>query len=142
MFIHIKTTDNVINLVLESKEKIDNAGYIVFDSDSLTQEEIGELQVGKFHGVPPLPKLVSIKIAEFSLESFSKKLELIPEYKIQNIKDGFTGYDFTLEDNGVTIQAFIDEFYRLKGLIENALTQSEINAITPNWPTEVVVHNG
>ena len=78
------------------------------------------------------------RLFNISKESYSNKEILISPSRIQNIKDGFTGYNFTLADNGATIGAFRDEYYRLESLVNACTSIEEINAIVPNWPTEIV----
>ncbi len=77
------------------------------------------------------------QIQNYSNQSLDKKAALLPDYKLQNAILGI--YDEqTLANYRATIQAFRGEFYRLQALVEQAKTLDELEAITENFPTEIV----
>ena len=79
-------------------------------------------------------------IRKFSQLSFEKRTELLPEYKLLNVALGV--YDTaTKTAYKSTILAFRSEFYRVKGLLEQATTKAEIEQIieSVNFPTEIGV---
>lgn len=88
-------------------------------------------------------KIISIEqvkkdaISRISAIAFEKRQELIPDYKLANSAIDIYE-DKTLESYKATIQAFREEYYRLKTAIENANTIDEIEANHPRFPTEIM----
>ena len=89
-------------------------------------------------GLITLDEFKRERIQYYSRVAFQKRNSIIPDYKLQNAALGI--YDEqTTANYKATVQAFRDEFYRIKALIEEAETIDEIEAITENFPKEIVV---
>lgn len=88
-------------------------------------------------GIIELSMLKNNKIAVFSRQSFELRQQLIPDYQLHNAALGI--YDeITKANYQATVAAFRDEFYRLKAAIERANDLATLEAITPNFPTQIV----
>jgi hypothetical protein len=88
-------------------------------------------------GLLSLDDLKEQAIVGLSDYSFTKRQELLPDYRLQNAMLGV--YDEkTVANCRATVQAFRDEFYRVKELIEKAKTVKALKAIEPNFPKKIV----
>jgi|GEM_PF-1872800 len=76
------------------------------------------------------------KIRWLSEESFAKRRELIPDFKLQNALFGVYDED-RISIYRDTINAFRNEFFRVKELVIHARSVEEIESITARFPTEV-----
>lgn len=77
------------------------------------------------------------RLEYFSKLSFEKRKEIIPDYKLMNVGLGI--YDeTTVTEYRATIQAFREEFYRLKKLVEKAKNTDAVDAITDNYPQTII----
>ena len=78
------------------------------------------------------------KIEYFSALSFKERMTLIPDYKLQNGALGI--YEEKTRANlRATIQAFRDEFYRIKKLVIAAKTVKEIDKIRVHFPQKMII---
>jgi hypothetical protein len=85
---------------------------------------------------PPVLTLEETKeqtIARFSRESFSVRMSIYPDYKLTNAALGVYG-ETERESAAQLVQAYRDEFYRLKGLVDAAETVDAVAEIEPVWP--------
>lgn len=77
-------------------------------------------------------------IESFSSMAFQKRSGLVPDYKLQNAALGI--YDEQTAANiKATVEAFRDEFQRIKRLIEKAKSAKAIDAIKVRYPKKVII---
>ena len=76
----------------------------------------------------------SAKIEYFNQLSFELRNNILPDYKLANASLGVYDENTIIQYSSL-IQAFREEFYRLKALIENAESIEEVNNIQANFPT-------
>ena len=115
----------VLNIPLTPEEE-EQMGLIKTLSDGSFSIEVSKLQAHK-NGM----------LEEYSQMSFGKRWEILKDYKLVNaamdIYDASTKADYK-----ATIEAFRAEYYRIKGIIDGASDIATIDAIVPNFPTEIV----
>ncbi len=88
-------------------------------------------------GLLSLTEVKKIYVERFSHEAFVLRQKLIPDYKIQNAALGL--YDEKTADICKnTISAFRNEFYRLKKSVETVDSVQDLEAIKPEFPTNIV----
>ena len=81
---------------------------------------------------PSLQELKEQKILEYSELAFEIRREYLADYKIDNAALGI--YDATETSRiKMIITLFRNEFYRLKSLIEQAISIDELNSIEHNY---------
>jgi hypothetical protein len=135
-----------------------------FDIDAdghIVELSLDEAAVAGRHALPPTQKLLNGRIVDktehelvdegilklddlkrhalegFSDLAFRARRAILPDYRLQNALLGI--YDnATAADYKATVQAFRDEFYRLKGLIEDAKDVESLRKIVPEFPTQMV----
>jgi hypothetical protein len=88
-------------------------------------------------GILKLDDLKSHAIEGFSDLAFRARRAILPDYRLQNALLGIYD-DATAADYKATVQAFRDEFYRLKGLVEEARDVESLRKIAPEFPHQVV----
>jgi hypothetical protein len=102
-------------------------------------EEIVEKTIPEMlkDGSITLDEVKQRKVQYFSDLAFQKRETVVPDYKLQNALFGI--YDAqTTANYKATIEAFRAEFYRLKAFVEQAKTLEKLDAITENFPKEIV----
>lgn len=77
------------------------------------------------------------RIRYFSDLSLAQRQIFLPDYKLQNVALGVYD-DERVSIFKATVQAFKDEFNRLKGLVEQADDAKAVDAVTPNYPDKFV----
>jgi hypothetical protein len=88
-------------------------------------------------GLITLDELKQERIQYFSDRAFELRRPVIPDYKLENAALGI--YDpETTANYKATVQAFRDEFYRIKEIIEKAKTVKELETIKENFPKKIV----
>lgn len=117
--------DEAGSLVLSAHQKV--VGDQVVEKSQ--QEQVDE-------GLVSLEEIKSRKIEEFSQQSLAKRNTLIPDYKIHNALMGI-GDENKLERYKATVEAFRQEFYRLKDEVEKAKDVKSIEKIEAKFPSEV-----
>lgn len=89
-------------------------------------------------GKPPrLYELKETAVAELSRMSVELRQQLIPDYKVQNATLGLYDEERTRAIRD-TVAAFREEYHRLEAAVLAADTFKEMEAIRPNFPTELV----
>jgi hypothetical protein len=87
-----------------------------------------------------LLKLEDVKkraIDYHSALAFSKRRELIPDYKLENAALGIYE-EGVVGDLRATVKAFRDEFYRIKTEIEKSKTADDVEAVKTHYPASIV----
>ncbi len=103
------------------------AGKIV---DKTEQELVDE-------GILKLDDLKKQTLEGFSDLVFRARRAILPDYKLQNALLGI--YDeATVADYKATVQAFRDEFYRVKRLIEQSKDVEQLRKVVPEFPGQIV----
>ncbi len=113
-------------LILDPGERIVDNKVVAFTPKELHDQEFIDLEEYK-----------KMMIDHYSEMSFELREELIPEYKLTNASLGL--YDESEKaDMTATVEAFRNEFYRIKELIENATSAEVVHAITENYPRSIL----
>jgi hypothetical protein len=76
------------------------------------------------------------KISYFSNLSLLKRIQILPDYKLNNALYGVYGAEIKKQYLGV-IKEFRSEFYRIQGEIEKCSTVEQIDAVKENFPTTI-----
>ncbi|WP_164000344.1 hypothetical protein [Pyxidicoccus caerfyrddinensis] len=87
----------------------------------------------------PAPSLAQVKeatLAEFSRLSFELRKKLIPEHELQNAALGVYD-DKRTQAIRDTVKAFRDEYKRLEAVVKKARSIKEVQALEPDFPTQV-----
>jgi len=112
--------------LLGDNQKIIDGGIINMTLQEICDEDESYLDVIKGN-----------MINYYSSESFIKRKEIIPDYKLENCALGLYDNE-TILSYKKTVQAFREEFYRVKSEIESAATLKEIEAATAEFPKHIV----
>jgi hypothetical protein len=117
---------------IEIKEVFSAISEPIYDSKENKVVEYSDIEFVKD------PSTFKIKkIQELSEKSFSERQKILPDYKLLNAGIGiYTEEEIKSFNN--TIQAFRDEFYRVKDLIENSTSKEEIDNIKILFPTSLI----
>lgn len=111
---------------LEPGQKVEGDGIVEkdlreqFDDGLIALEEYKQAQIEYFSGL-----------------AFDQRQSFLPDYKLQNAALGLYP-DAEKAAIKATVQAFKDEFKRLRELVKKAPDADAIAAITPNYPGEFV----
>ena len=111
---------------LEPKQKLVNGQIVEKSKSDLVSE-----------GLVSIEEIKEELHDYFSSLSFEMRRQLIPDYKLENVAIGVYNKDIS-QSYRKTIEAFRQEFYRLKEQIEKAKTIEEVEAIKPRFP-EVII---
>jgi hypothetical protein len=88
----------------------------------------------------PAPTLAQVKestVAELSRLAFELRKKLIPEHELQNAALGVYDEKRTQAIRD-TVKAFRDEYKRLEAVVKKAKSIKEVQAVKPDFPTQVV----
>ena len=123
--------ENELDNELYNYQKLNKEQADFYELHKCSLQEVLNLALNPIYE-PTLQELKEQKILEYSQLAFDIRRELIPDYKIDNAALGI--YD-EIETNRIKsiIQAFRNEFYRLKALVDNANTIEELNSIEHNY---------
>jgi len=111
---------------LEPGQKLVKGKVVDMDKDELVTE-----------GLLKLDDMKQQMLEFYNALSFHKRNELIPDYRLNNAALGV--YDEKrVADYRATIQAFRDEAKRLIGLVNEAKSIAELEAIQENFPTGII----
>ena len=105
----------------------------------LTGEEIVSKTTREMldEGLIALEKYKQDRTNYYSRLAFEKRSSLIKDYKLLNVALGI--YDSkTTANYRATVQAFRDEFYRIKKIIKEAKTVKRIDGIREGFPKKIV----
>jgi hypothetical protein len=87
----------------------------------------------------PAPSLAQVKettLAELSRLSFELRKKLIPDHELQNAALGVYDEKRTQAIRD-TVKAFRDEYKRLEAVLKKARSIKEVQALKPDFPTQV-----
>lgn len=134
---NINQRGEVVELTL--KEKID-AGMLKLGAhqklvkNKIVDKTIRELIKEKLVDLENYKKQI---IQSYSDLSFTKRREVLPDYKLENAALGI--YDEETTSNiKATVQAFRKEFHRTKGLIEKAKSLEELESVKVKFPKKLI----
>lgn len=103
----------------------------------IVQKSLDELLT---EGIVELGQLKGNKIETFSRLAFDLRQKLISDYQLNNAALGVYGEARRIAYQA-TVEAFRDEFYRLKTALEAAATLTELEAVIPRFPTSIMDGN-
>ena len=123
--------ENELDNELYNYQKLTKEQADFYELHKCSLQEVLNLALNPIYE-PSLQELKEQKILEYSELAFDIRREIIADYKIDNA--ALDIYD-EIEMNRIksVIQAFRNEFYRLKALVENANTIEELNNIEHNY---------
>jgi hypothetical protein len=111
---------------LTPNQRIGNGQIVTYSDDRMLEQ-----------GLIDLDEYKQRRITELSDLAFTLREELIPEYKLLNASMDIYGET----EKAVflsTVQAFRDEFYRLKSLIKQAPDLDAVKAVKEDYPRKLV----
>jgi hypothetical protein len=113
-------------LKLDPRQKLDGERLVRKSALELLNEELISLDDYK-----------KMKIQFFSDLALEKRRAILPDYKLLNAAIGVYDEE-TSSQYKATIQAFRDEFYRIKKLIEQARMAKAVEAVSADYPRALV----
>ena len=121
-------------------EQVDEGLIALAPNLKVAGDEIVELTAREMYeaGSIKLKAYKQARIDYFSALAFEKRQAILPDFKLQNAALGV--YDAqTVANYKATVQAFRDEFHRIEALLKKARSRKTIEAVTAQYPTEIVV---
>lgn len=115
---------------LGATQKLVNGKIVTKNEEELINEGLIDLELIKTQTIEACSKA-----------ALDLRTKLIPDYKLQNAAMGVYEED-RLPAYRATIQAFRNEFHRLKAAIEKAQSISELKLVAPQFPTSIVEIDG
>ena len=124
--------ENALDTELYNYDKLDPEQAEFYELHKCSLSEVLNLTLNPKYE-PTLDELKASKINHFSTLAFDLREAILPEYKIMNagLPDVYDPEEVLKIARVVT--EFRTEFYRLKGLVEQATTVEELEAIEDNY---------
>ena len=141
--VHFKIDDNGIVHKLSVTEQLADGLIELEPTEKILDEKVvvKSIEEQVEDGICTLDDFRQQMIEYYSSLAFQKRRELMPDYKLENTALGIYDEE-TILSYKETVQAFRNEFYRIKELINKSDSINDIRNITANYPEKTVsVHD-